>query len=179
MAATAGGTPARRTATKSTRAKATAAKPRVQLPHPPPPLEETLGRGPRANGTGPADTDADVVMLPGGFSFEPIRFEEEDAPEKIRVPLFYGPDGDEYTVWANPPPRVGLKYMDEFARLGGDAPADAVATHWLMVQLIGEDGHAALLQMKGLDRDRYAKIIAILQRISLGPLESPKDAGSE
>lgn len=150
-----------------------------QLPRPVPPREPVRpGYQLRPPGAG-ADTDADMVMLPGGFSFEPIRFEDEDAPDEIRVPLFYGPDGTEYTVWANPPPRIGLRYMDEFAQLGGDTGADAVATRRLLIKMLGEDGHAALLRMKGLDTPRYSKIIAIIHRIALGPLEVPKDAESD
>lgn len=179
MAATAGGTPARTPAKRSSkpRAAANGAGKGLELPHPVPPRDETFRHGPQGNGEG-TDTEADRIMLPGGFSFEPIRFEEEDAPEEIRVPLFYGPDGTEYTVWANPPPRIGLTQLSEYGQRGGDEGADIVATSRMMTAMLGADGFAALLQMKSLDLRRYAQITAIVQRIAMGPLEVPKDAGS-
>ena len=175
MAARAGGTPAR-TARKPSTAK-TAAKTGVTLPHPVPPREETLSRARRGGGSEP-DTEADLVMLPGGFSFEPVRFDDEH-PEDIRVTLFVGNDGTRYTVLANPGPRVGLEYVHLVGMGGGSETAQLLASDWLMGEMLGQEGYDALRGMRTADGTKYRKITAIVNRIAMGPLEIPKDAGSE
>jgi hypothetical protein len=156
------------------------ARPAIQVPYPPPPAEETLGRRPRS-GADEADTPADKVMLPDGFSFEPVRFgPEEKAPDPIRVTLFYGPDGTEYKVWANPTFGTGFEYTSR-AQGDGTMPLEVSisgAAFWLLGELLGGDGRAALLRMRALDGERFQKILAICMRIATGPLELPKDAGS-
>lgn len=182
MVATAKATTRRPPARKAagTRAKTPAAPPRVELPHPPEPIGETFGRGPGGRRAAAiSDTEADLVMLPGGFSFEPIDFDDDaEAPEPIRRPLFrYG--GEWHTVLVNPPATIGLRQLSDFGRGGGGMGADIVATAKMMVAMIGEDGYEALLSVKTLDLTRYAKLTAIVQRIAMGAIEPPKDAESE
>lgn len=167
--------PARRAPAK----RATGARTRTpKIPNAVPSAGEILGGGPGAGNADP-DTEADLVMLPGGFSFEPIDFDDDaEAPEPIRRPLFrYG--GEWHTVLVNPPATIGLRQLSDFGRGGGGRGADIVATAKMMVAMIGEDGYEALLSVKTLDVTRYAKLTAIVQRIAMGAIESPKDAESE
>lgn len=184
MAAIAGDTPpggettARPAPRKSSaRKKPTAAeRAAAGLPHPPPPRQEALAAGPMANGQGP-DTAADRIMLPGGFSFEPIRFDDE-TPEDIRVTLFYGNDGTPYTVLANPSSGIALEFLHLARQAGGSDLGQALAMDWMYERMLGEDGYAALRRVRSADPSKFAKITAIVTRIANGPLEIPKDAGS-
>lgn len=79
---------------------------------------------------------------------EPFRFSTEAEPEaEERIPFFYI-DDDEYTILANPGPGPAIEAMHIAA--GGGPVALVESDDYLMTEMLGEDGWAAL---RGLARD--------------------------
>jgi hypothetical protein len=181
MTATAGGTAPRKPAARRGKAKeepTAAERVAAALPHPVPPREETLSQG-RQEAGAESDTEADKVMLPDGFSFEPLDLgDDEKAPDPVRVNIFKR-NGTWHTIWANPPMNIGMEFSARVLRGNNRIMAEFAATDWLLGELLGSDGRDALMGIRTTDGKQYAKVVAIAHRIATGPLEVPKDAGSE
>jgi hypothetical protein len=120
----------------------------------------------RANGTRPKPQ-----ALPAAPA-EPFRFSTEAEPEaEEREPFFYI-DDDEYTILSNPGPGIAIEAMHIMA--GGGPAAIVESDEYVMTEMLGEDGWAAL---RGVARDRRitgrqlrAMIIEVTQK-AMGALE--------
>jgi hypothetical protein len=91
-----------------------------------------------------------------------------EAEPEVRVPLFYI-DDVEYTVLKNPPPTVGLQYLRILKEQG-----EGFAAYFLLTNLLGEEGYAALENYDKLTREQYDKILELAVEISTGQSERPK-----
>jgi hypothetical protein len=150
--------------------KAAAKRPPIQVPHPPPPREETLGTGPPAEGQQPATLT--------GAPWEPVRLTPAGEPEaERRVPVFsIVRDGEEtvYTVLGNPRYRVSMEYVHRVRTEGV-----GMALDWLLGEMLGEDGYAALRSWDELTEEDTGRVIAVCTGLALGRLELPKDSPSD
>lgn len=87
---------------------------------------------------------------------------DDTGEEEEYVPLFTI-DDKSYDLWINPPASVGLEYLKRAADYGVEA-----AAVWILEEMIGEDGYAALQNYKKLEVKQLEKILAICKRHAMG-----------
>lgn len=105
------------------------------------------------------DDDLDIIQI------------SSDDVDESRVPLF-AIDGDQYTMLANPPAGLALRFTKLMSR-GTDA-ATAAAQEMVMNAMLGEDAWQTLMDCPGLRREQLQKIVAKVGRTVMGTLETPK-----
>lgn len=112
---------------------------------------------------------------PGGAAPEPAGIETRQvirltpADDDTRIPLFEA-DGETYTILARPQMEIGLQYLHLSVTEG-----EQTATHYLLGELLGEDGYAALRNFKGLTSKQFQQVVTIATEIALGSVEAPKE----
>lgn len=89
---------------------------------------------------------------------------EKKAPVG-RKPIF-SIDGQEYTVPVDVPGWMALEYVEKAATEG-----EAVATRWVMVQVLGQAGYDALRGFKALEKSDLAAIQKIIRELVMGETE--------
>jgi hypothetical protein len=103
---------------------------------------------------------------------EPPRIGYKAKPEGLRIPIFTltGVDEEtgrewehEYTMPANPPATVILRYLRSVRLHGHD-----VASGELLEELIGEDAYLALMNHPGVGIDELGAVMNIVSEHSLG-----------
>lgn len=104
----------------------------------------------------------------GNRSYVVLELSSDDVVNEDRVPLF-SIDGTEYTMPAEAPGYIGLEATDLWATRG-----EAVATRWLMIELLGEDGYAALRTCKTITKAQMLQVQGIMVRHVFGDGEGPK-----
>jgi hypothetical protein len=92
--------------------------------------------------------------------------QEKDAWKKEREPLF-SIDGTEYTVPVRVPANVGLKAVDQVARLG-----EADGTRFLMILMLEEAGWKALMDCDALEAADLQAIQEVIREKVFGGLEA-------
>jgi len=94
------------------------------------------------------------------------------ATDDTRVPLFEV-DGETYTIMARPQAEIALQYLHLTQTKG-----DAAASHYLLGELLGEDGYTALRRFKGLQDKQFRQIVTIAAQIALGSAEPDPKSGA-
>lgn len=113
------------------------------------------------------------------LSFDVIKIGPADESARIeRVPIFSlpGPDGKEreYTVLVKPPYYVALEYTHKLR-----AEGLGFALDYLMEEMLGAEGYAALRGYKDITEQQVGQVLAIVTRLALGRLELPKESSDE
>lgn len=100
---------------------------------------------------------------------------DPDAWKQDREPLFSIEDKSgevrEYTIPREVPGSFTLRAMEVY-RSGGDG----AATPFILEEMLGEDGYAALLAAPGLTKTNLAAVTKVIRDKVLG---DPEDAASE
>jgi hypothetical protein len=92
---------------------------------------------------------------------------DQEMPDERRIDLF-SIDGTTYSMLLNPPPIVGLRYLE----LCRDSLQGANA--YLLEVTLGEEAYQALLAYQQLTEDQYNWILEQIVKRSLGAQERPK-----
>jgi hypothetical protein len=87
-----------------------------------------------------------------------------------RVPLF-SIDDTEFTMLAEPPASLALRFLRRQQRDGADAGFEFAMEH-----MVGPDAYDALLNYEPLTRDQFAQVSKVVIDTLLGALETPKDS---
>ena len=103
----------------------------------------------------------------GNRSYVVLELSSADVVSEERIPLF-SIDGTDYTMPAEVAGYVSLEATDLWATQG-----EAAATRWLMIEMIGEDGYAALRQCKTITKAQMRHVQEILVKHAMGE-EDPK-----
>lgn len=90
-----------------------------------------------------------------------------DEPEE-REPLFYI-DGTEYSIPLDPPATIAINATHIIAT--GGPSAGAMAEDYLMTEMLGEDGFAALRNCKTVKLDDYRHLVEVCTRRAMGQPE--------
>lgn len=112
----------------------------------------------RANGNGHVNGNRSYVVL---------ELSSEDVVPDERIPLF-SIDGTEYTMPAEVMGYVGAQVIEIWATEG-----EAAGTRWLMMELLGPEGYAALTTCKTITKAQMRQVTQILVQHALGD-EDPK-----
>jgi hypothetical protein len=110
---------------------------------------------------------ADAAAAPGVLRFS----SSSDKPQE-REPLFYI-DDTEYTIPVDPSPSIGLEAIHIVSEGGGNPVAMAMADDYVMTQMLGEDGWAALRGCKTITAGDYRHLVKICSERAMGALEDP------
>lgn len=105
---------------------------------------------------------------------EVLRFTSTTGEVEQREPLFYI-DDVEYTIPVDPSPTIGLEALHILSANGGGVIAQAMADDYVMTEMLGEDGYAALRGCKTVTSGELAQVIRIVSQKALGALEDPKN----
>lgn len=92
-----------------------------------------------------------------------------DEPEE-REPLFYI-DDVEYTIPVSPPASISLEAMHIIAEGGGSPAAQMAAEDYVMTEMLGEEGYAALRGCKTIKRHELRRVIEVISERANGALE--------
>lgn len=103
----------------------------------------------------------------GNRSYVVLELSSDDVVNEERIPLF-SIDGTEYTMPAEVPGYVALEATDLWATQG-----EAVSTRWLMRELLGDEGYAALRACKTITKAQVRQVMQIMVKHALGD-EDPK-----
>ena len=104
----------------------------------------------------------------GNRSYAVIELSSADVVSDERIPLF-SIDGTDYTMPAEVPGSVSMEATELWATEG-----EASATRWLMLELLGEDGWAALRGCKTITKAQTKQVIQIIVEHAMGGDEDPK-----
>jgi hypothetical protein len=96
-----------------------------------------------------------------------LELSSDDVVSEERIPLF-SIDGTEYTMPAEVAGNVSMEATELWATEG-----EASATRWLMLELLGEDGWAALRGCKTITKAQMRQVVQIIVRHAMGD-EDPK-----
>jgi hypothetical protein len=99
-----------------------------------------------------------------------LRFTSVPDEEEQREPLFYI-DDVEYTIPVEPPAGIGLEAMHMIAQ-GGPA-AGAAVEDYIMGEMLGEDGWAALRECRTLKMADYRRLVQVCTEKVMGAEEDP------
>jgi hypothetical protein len=97
----------------------------------------------------------------------------------VRIPLF-SIDGKVYTIPSRPNLTVGL----EATHLSADATVEpgyaaTRAVDYVLTEMLGDDGYAALRRIPNITSEQFNKVVAICMELSMGALEGPKDGSGD
>lgn len=104
----------------------------------------------------------------GNRSYVVLELSSDDIVNEDRIPLF-SIDGTEYTMPAEVAGNVSLQVTDIWATDG-----EAAGTKWLMIELLGDEGYAALRTCKTITKAQMRQVIQIMVRHALGDEDGPK-----
>ena len=110
-----------------------------------------------------------VIQSTATGDFEPLHLTSVEEPEeKERVVIAYL---DDYplTMPAEVPPNVGLKVMATARKQG-----DGIAMMQMLEEVLGPEGYDRLANWDSLTSDNLTDLFAVVQRVSMGALETPK-----
>jgi hypothetical protein len=101
---------------------------------------------------------------------EVLRFTStSDEPEQ-REPLFYI-DDVEYTILVNPPASIAQEALHILAEAGGGPVGQIMADDYVMGEMLGEDGWAALRSCKTVKPEQLAHLKQEVVKKAMGALE--------
>jgi len=121
---------------------------------------------PAANGDRPAG-DPSIPDI--------LRFTTEasgDVPE-VRIPLF-SIDDVVYTIPAEPNLTIGLEASHLLGESADPGIGATRAMDYVLTEMIGEEGYAALRRLRTVSRAGFQKVSAICMELAMGALEDPK-----
>jgi len=110
-----------------------------------------------------------IDVLGDNDGIEPLLFTSPDEPEvDERIVVAYL---DDYplTIPTKIPPNVALRLM-RTARVNGDESAFSE----MLEEVLGSEGHTALVNWRHLTPDNLTDLVKIIQRQTMGALETPK-----
>jgi hypothetical protein len=102
--------------------------------------------------------------------YTPIRIDSNEDPFAGigRQPLFYL-DGEEFTIPVDVPASYAIEALEDMATMG-----DAMASRKLMVDVLGDEGYAALRKAgKRMTRQEFGQIQNAVRRLVFGDEEEP------
>lgn len=100
----------------------------------------------------------------------PLRFSaESDEPEE-REPLFFI-DDHEYTIPVNPPASIALEALHIMAAGKGSVAASIEAEDYIMTEMLGEDGWAALRGCKTVKKHEMRHLIQVISERANSAME--------
>lgn len=88
------------------------------------------------------------------------------AEDEIEMEPVFELDGDIYQIPKKPSAGMALGYLEMQTKQGPDA-----AIHWMMIEMLGEEGFDALKTHPDLERETLDAIIQHVERRVLGGLE--------
>lgn len=111
------------------------------------------------------DEDLDIIVLPSTKTAE---------GEEIEVPMepLFELDDEIYQIPKKPSAGMALGYLERQTEQGPDA-----AIHWMMTEMLGEEGYGALRDHPNLDREILDKIIGKVEKKVLGGMEGKRPSG--
>lgn len=111
------------------------------------------------------DEDLDIIVLPSTKTAE---------GEEIEVPMepLFELDDEIYQIPKKPSAGMALGYLERQTEQGPDA-----AIHWMMTEMLGEEGYGALRDHPNLDREVLDKIIGKVEKKVLGGMEGKRPSG--
>lgn len=111
------------------------------------------------------DEDLDIIVLPSTKTAE---------GEEIEVPMepLFELDDEIYQIPKKPSAGMALGYLERQTEQGPDA-----AIHWMMTEMLGEEGYGALRDHPSLDREVLDKIISKVEKKVLGGMEGKRPSG--
>lgn len=108
----------------------------------------------------------DIIDLPDTVTEEGVELE---------VPLepLFRLNGEEYLIPAKPSAGMALGYLELQTKQGPDA-----AIHWMMVEMLGQEGYDILRDHPSLEREQLDKIIQRVEKKVLGGMQGKAPAGA-
>jgi hypothetical protein len=107
----------------------------------------------------------DIIQLP---STETVEGAEVEVPME---PLFELND-EVYLIPKKPSAGMALGYLERQTEVGPDA-----AIHWMMLEMLGEEGYDALKNHPTLERETLDQIIGKVEKKVLGGMEGKRPSG--
>lgn len=103
-----------------------------------------------------------------------LKSTKTDQGETLEVEMepVFELDGDLYQIPKKPSAGIALGYLEKQSTLGADA-----AVYWMMVEMLGEEGYAALRDHPDLEREQMDTIIGHIEKKVLGAVPG-KSRGS-
>ena len=95
----------------------------------------------------------------------PLRFSTATPPE--REPLFYI-DGTEYTIPVKPPAHIGIEASKMVVEGDGSTRTGMEAEEFVMREMLGEEGFAALIACEHVSLDDYKHLLGIVTDRAMG-----------
>jgi len=89
-----------------------------------------------------------------------LRLTSTSDEEEAREPLFYI-DDVEYTIPVEPPASIALEALHIVAEGGGSPVAQMMAEDYVMTEMLGEEGYAALRGCKTLKSADLRRVIEV------------------
>jgi hypothetical protein len=103
---------------------------------------------------------------------EVLRLTSEPTEPEVREALFYI-DDVEYTIPVDPSPGIAAEAMAILADGQGSLVAQAMAEHYIMNELLGKEGWAALRHCPSLKKGDLQRVMTICRDKAMGALEDP------
>jgi hypothetical protein len=88
---------------------------------------------------------------------------EEGFEEEQKYETLFTVNEKSYDLWINPPASVGLRYLKMVKEQNQEH-----AAVWLLEQMIGEDGYAALMSIPNLKASQLEQISKIVKDYAMG-----------
>lgn len=110
--------------------------------------------------------DYDIIDLPDTVT-------EEGEEVEIEMEPLFRLNGEEYLIPAKPSAGMALGYLEIQTVRGPDA-----AIHWMMTEMLGQDGYDALQNHPALPRETLDKIIQRVEKKVLGGMQGKAPAGT-
>jgi hypothetical protein len=98
---------------------------------------------------------------------------DDGADVEIEMVDVFELDGYMYRVPARPSAGLSLGYLEMQSTQGPDA-----AVYWMMVEMLGEDGFAALKNHPDLEREQMEAIIQYIEKQVLGAVPGKSRGGA-
>lgn len=109
--------------------------------------------------------DLDIIKLPSTKT-------EDGADLDIEMEPLFELNDEIYQIPAKPSAGMALGYLERQTEMGPDA-----AIHWMMVEMLGQEGYDALKNHPTLDREILDKIIGKVEKKVLGGMEGKRPSG--
>lgn len=109
--------------------------------------------------------DLDIIKLPSTKT-------EDGAELDIEMEPLFELNDEIYQIPAKPSAGMALGYLERQTEMGPDA-----AIHWMMVEMLGQEGYDALKNHPTLDREILDKIIGKVEKKVLGGMEGKRPSG--
>ncbi len=109
--------------------------------------------------------DLDIIVLPSTKS-------DDGADIEVEMEPLFELNDEIYQVPKKPSAGMALGYLERQTEMGPDA-----AIHWMMVEMLGQEGYDALKNHPTLDREILDKIISKVEKKVLGGMEGKRPSG--